>query len=156
MEEFLDKNTTENRIDLPHKPNNMLRLLCILTFIWSGLGVLQNLTYTLFLDQFKEIIPGMTLPADYNLVKQAVLKLLSAGRLFFILGLVLNISSIYGAAMMLKMNKKGFHFYAIAQMIMLMLPMIFIKDFGFSAGDLLLTTTFIAMYAIQTKEMRAV
>ncbi len=149
MDNLLDKNES----NIPEKAGKMLRLLCVLTFIWSGLGVFQNLTYTIFLDPIRELIPQIEMPKEYEVMKDGVIKLISAGRLFFFLGLILNISSLIGAAMMLKMKKSGFHFYAIAQILLLMLPMIFIKGVGFASFEFLITAVFIAMYAAQTKAL---
>jgi hypothetical protein len=151
MEEPIDKFSGESINELPQKPTQILKFLCILTFIWSGLGIFQNLTYTLFFEEIKELIKITKLPADYEAVKQGVEELLRGGRWFFFSGRILNISSVYGAILMLKMKKQGFHFYAIAQIIMLMLPMIYIKGMSFSGFNFFITSSFIAMYAIQIK-----
>ena len=136
------------------KPSNILKFLCILTFIWSGLGILYNLTYSLFLNYIKNIMTQIELPEIYNNYRDLMLNLLSSGRFFFVLGLLANISSVYGAALMLRMQKKGFHFYAIAQIVMLILPLIFVKGSSFSGGEFIITLTFITLYALNTKNMQ--
>lgn len=151
MEEPNNNLSDEIISGLPKKPTQTLKVLCILTFIWSGISVLQNLSYALFLETIKEVFLAFKFPESYNEVKQGIMKLIGAGRLFFFFGLLMNISSIIGAYMMLKLNKKGFHFYTISQIILLMLPMIFIKGSGFPFGEFIISALFVAMYAQQIK-----
>ncbi len=146
---------TENQEDNKQKnQDKFLKILCYLTFIWSGLGIIVNLFLSVFFENYKILIPEMNFPPEYKDMKQMLLIMMSAGRFYFFISLLLNISSFYGAYLILKMKKQGFHFYAIAQIIMLMLPMIFIKGIPFSFMEFITTASFIAFYAIHTREIR--
>jgi hypothetical protein len=148
---FLTENQEQNK---PKNQDKFLKILCYLTFIWSGFGIFTNLLLSLFFENYKLLIPEMNFPQEYKDLKQMLLLMMSAGRIYFFISLLLNISSFYGAYLMLKMKKQGFHFYTIAQIIMLMLPLIFLKGIPFSFMEFFTTATFIAFYAIHTREMR--
>lgn len=117
-------------------------------------GILTNLLITLFFDSYNQLLPQINFPAEYKEMKQLIVLMLSAGRFYFLIALLLNISSFFGAFLMFNQKKQGFHFYAIAQIILLMLPMIFIKGIPVSFMEMLTTTSFIGLYAIQTREIR--
>ncbi len=148
---FFNENQDQNK---QKNQDKFLKILCFLTFIWSGFGIFTNLLLSLFFENYKILIPEMNFPTEYKDLKQMLLIMMSAGRFYFFISLLLNISSFYGAYLMLKMKKQGFHFYAIAQIIMLLLPMIFLKSLPFSFMEFITTASFIAFYAIHTREIR--
>lgn len=148
---FFNENQDQNK---QKNQDKFLKILCFLTFIWSGFGIFTNLLLSLFFENYKILIPEMNFPTEYKDLKQMLLIMMSAGRFYFFISLLLNISSFYGAYLMLKMKKQGFHFYAIAQIIMLLLPMIFLKSLPFSFMEFITTALFIAFYAIHTREIR--
>lgn len=154
MEEPNSFNSDNNEQIQRKTSDKFLRILCILTFIWSGFGILTNLLITLFFDSYNQLLPQINFPAEYKEMKQLIVLMLSAGRFYFLIALLLNISSFFGAFLMFNQKKQGFHFYAIAQIILLMLPMIFIKGIPVSFMEMLTTVSFIGLYAIQTREIR--
>ena len=147
------QNNTEAGINPPKIRPQMLGVICILTFIWSGYGLLYNSMYALFYDTFKELFTNTEFPANYKEMKPALLQVLQAGRFFFVVGFVLSFFSLFGAIKMWKLQKNGFHFYTISQIIMLMLPLVFIKDGNFQSTDFLITAMFVSMYATHLKVM---
>jgi hypothetical protein len=153
MDAIENNNETQPVSNPLHKRPQMLAVICILTFIWSGYGVLYNFTYALFYDTFKELFTTTEFPSAYKEMKTALLQVLAAGRIFFVAGLVLSFFSLFGAIKMWKLQKKGFHFYTISQIILLMLPLIFIKSGGFQSIDFLITAMFVTMYATHLKIM---
>lgn len=151
MEEIQNNSDPVNNI--PKKRPQILGVICILTFIWSGYGILYNLMYAIFYNTFKEIFTTMEFPAPYKELKPALLQVLSAGRWFFVAGFLLSFFSIFGAVKMWNLQKKGFHLYTISQILLLMLPLIFIKTGGLQSVDFLITAMFVAMYATHLKIM---
>lgn len=153
MEELQNNLEQQPIINSPKKRPQMLSFVCVLTFIWSGYGVLYNLIYALFYDTLKDLFTTTEFPTAYKEMKIALLQVLSAGRFFFIAGLVLSFFSLFGAIKMWKLQKYGFHFYTISQIIMLMLPLIFLKSGSFLNVEFWITAMFVAMYATHLKIM---
>jgi hypothetical protein len=147
------QNNNEPDINPPKIRPSMLSVICILTFIWSGLVLFNNLCCALFYEGFKKNIPTMKLPAIYEELRPALMQLFSNGRLFFIAGFVFSFFSLLGAVKMWKLQKIGFHFYTISQIILLMLPLLFVKGAGFQGYEFFITAMFVTMYATHLKIM---
>ena len=154
MEEIQNNPELQPITTPPNVRPQMLGVICILTFIWSGYGVVYNLIYALFFDTIKDLFIAIEFPSAYKEMKIALLQVLAAGRIFFVVGLVLSFFSLFGAIKMWKLQKKGFHFYTISQIIILMLPLVFIKGGSFQFFDFLITAMFVSMYATHLKVMK--
>jgi len=132
----------------PFKRSDLLTVLCVLTFIGSGLASFSNLFIFLsyedmltIVDEYEVEIPGFDM-------------MMSGGRRFFITGFILYTFSWVGALQMWKLRKIGFHLYTGAQLFILILPVAMIVSYQFSIFSLLFTATFIAGYAINLKFMK--
>lgn len=130
------------------KRSDLLTVLCILTFIGSGLAAFSNLFIYLsyeemltIIDEFEFEIPGFDM-------------MMSGGRRFFLTGFILYTFSWVGALQMWKLKKIGFHLYTGAQVFILILPVILIPTYPFSIFSLLFTALFIAAYAMNLKFMK--
>jgi len=130
----------------PKRPE-LLTILCVLSFIGSGLGSFSNLIITLSYSSIVEIysssgidIPGME-------------EMLSGGRTFFTLSFIIQLLSFIGVLNMWKLNKIGFHIYSISQILILILPSFFIPELDFPIIAILLTTVFVILYASMLKHM---
>lgn len=113
-----------------------LTVLCILTFIGSGLGLLFGLLALVaagYIQGIIDSIPGMTE--------------LGAGVGIFnlVLAVILSAASLYGAILMWQLKKIGFFLYVAAQVIMLIT--------GFSILSLIFTALFIVLYALNLKHL---
>ncbi|MCD4678959.1 MAG: hypothetical protein K8S00_01100 [Bacteroidales bacterium] len=130
----------------PKRPE-LLTILCVLSFIGSGLGSFSNLIITLSYSSIVEIysssgidIPGME-------------EMLSGGRTFFTLSFIIQMLSFIGVLNMWKLNKIGFHIYSISQILILILPSFFIPELDFPIIAILFTAVFIILYASMLKHM---
>ncbi|MBM3437241.1 MAG: hypothetical protein FJY07_13625 [Bacteroidetes bacterium] len=125
----------------------LLTVLCILTFIGSGLTGFSYLFIYLSYDQMGEIVDQLSfkLP-EFDMM-------LSGGKRFFLSGFILNTLSLIGAVNMWRLRKVGFHFYTGSQIFILILPLVFIPAFPFSVLSVLVTIAFIAGYAVNLKNM---
>jgi hypothetical protein len=120
-----------------------LKVLCILTFAGSGLGLFSYGMIGLFYNLFSRTA-ATALGED----QQEVIKmLLSGGRNFFLLNAVFYAASLGGAYLMYGLRRIGFHFYTVSQIFILLLPMIFIKGFQMPWMTVLLTAMFIFAYS---------
>lgn len=137
-------NETNNLNDqsggLPHRPT-WLSVLCVLTFIGSGISsvsfLMVYISYDEALPMMQEIgsmIPGMDLLA-------------TAGKNFFLTGFFLYFFSVMGASLMWRLQKIGFHFYVASQALLIILPVVYIKSFPFPIYEALITAGFVFFYS---------
>lgn len=129
-----------------HRPD-LLTVLCILTFIGSGLGAFSNLVMSLSYDMIKEMaesgemnFPGMDI-------------YLSLPRSFYVVSFVVMFASLFGALQMWKLRKFGFHVYTIAQLLLLLLPTIYMPRIEYPFLNIFITATFVLLYAVNLKHM---
>lgn len=144
MDEFQQSDPKETAPNLI-----LLKVLCIFTFIGSGLGFISYGVIGLVHDYF---VSNLALIANEK-YHDVVEMLLAAGRLFIILNALLYGVSFTGAVMLWKMKKVGFHLYTSAQLLLLILPMIFIKGFPMDLGTIFLTLLFVWGYSGYMKFM---
>ncbi|MEI8047869.1 MAG: hypothetical protein WCI92_10865 [Bacteroidota bacterium] len=144
----------EEQQQLPPKeaiPNLvLLKILCVFTFVGSGLGFLSygiiGLVHTYFSNNLALI------PDQQN--RELIELMLSAGRIFFFLNAILYGVSFAGALLLWRMQKVGFHFYAASQILLLILPMAFIKGFPMPGTNIFLSLVFIWGYSGFLKYMK--
>lgn len=126
------------------KRPQLLSFLCILSFIGSGLGAVSNLFVYFNHELILQTLQEESFQAlDYNFDLFA-----KVSRNYFIVSGLLQIISFNGVRFMWKLRRAGFHLYAIAQLLMLIVSTIYIyKPMDtFPMFDLLLTTVFILLY----------
>lgn len=137
---------------LPSKPSagkrsDLLTILCILSFIGSGLATFSNLVLMLTYDELGPMLEEMDFDFD------AFKLILSGGKSFFISGFFLSVISLVGVSGMWRLKKVGFHLYAASQLFLLILPVVSIDGIPFSIPGLLVTAAFIFGYFTQLKQM---
>lgn len=133
-----------------NKRPTFLTVICILTFIGSGLGVLGGLIGLLLTGMADSLtsIPGLG---------AAISNAAIGGVTYTIIGLLLSGASLFGALQMWKLKKMGFFIYLIAQILMLIVPFIFLPSIFAMAGlifNILFTAGFIVMYAVNLKHLK--
>lgn len=128
----------------------LLTVLAILSFVGSGLSFFSYLIMSVSYDsilsvietELSEIYPEMF--ADF--VRQA-------GRTFFMVGGLVYAGSLYGVYKMWNLQKEGLHYYAISQLVILLLPLVFVSTQLSILPGLLLTTVFVLLYYRSFKMM---
>lgn len=123
----------------------LLKTLCILTFIGSGSSLIANGFLYLMFDKVKEVIEqqeafifmGSELDLSF---------LLDINSTFFLLQSSFYLLSLYGAIQMFNLRKIGFHLYAIAQIVLLIIPKVFIPVLPFPYFELMVSGVFIYLY----------
>jgi len=116
------------------KRPTFLTVLCILTFIGSGLGLLFSIIGVVAAGALSGIASKlpMSTVADVGMGKSIAILVMYAG-------------SLFGAIQMWNLKKLGFFIYAIANIILLVL--------NFGIWGLVFTAAFIVMYAVNLKYM---
>lgn len=145
----MDEQSTP-RLNEPIPNQNLLRILCILTFIGSGLGVFSYGIIGLLHDFFTNNLS--LVPDEQN--RDLIEMMLSAGKSFFFLNTLLYAISFFGALKLWKLEKIGFHLYTASQLALLIIPMLFIKGFPTNGISIFLTLLFVLGYSGFLKYMK--
>ncbi len=132
----MEENTQQVQ-EQENKRPTFLTVLCILTFIGSGLGTLTYLLMTVGMGSLMSYLGSFGGGA------------LGGGTAFFGVGTVLAAASLYGAIMMWKLKKMGFYIYAAANVISIILPLFF--GIPFSAVGAVIPVVFIVLYGLNLK-----
>ncbi|MEI6062062.1 MAG: hypothetical protein WCR72_15275 [Bacteroidota bacterium] len=132
-------------------PNSvLLKILCTFTFVGSGLGFISYGIIGLLLNLFAANLSQIPDEQSRELFKM----LLPAGRPFFFLNALLYAVSFAGAVFLWRMKKAGFHMYAASQLLLLILPLAYIKGFPTPGLSIFLTLIFIWGYSGFLKFMK--
>lgn len=127
-----------------------LTVLCILTFIFSGLACFSSLFIPLFPDLLIDILKSN--PSYDDALMNETIRLIKAGCGYYIVNFILSFFSLTGAILMWKLKKIGFHFYALSNSALLFIPTLFfgviITGFG-----VFMAAGFMALYAFHLKYM---
>lgn len=131
----------------PIRPE-LLTVLCILTFIGSGMSFLANGFMYLTIDQWQLAYQeGMFDMFEGQLEMDALEMLLNVNPLFYLIQAVLYCFSVFGAFRMWQLKKIGFHIYTTAQILLLIISKVFLLSQPFPLIPLLLASTFVLLYA---------
>ncbi|MBE0638032.1 MAG: hypothetical protein IH598_05905 [Bacteroidales bacterium] len=120
---------------------NWLTALCILTFIGSGMS---NISFLMIYFSYEEALPLMK---EFGSIVPGMELFASAGRNFFLTGFILYFLSLVGASLMWQLRKIGFHFYTASQIMLVLLPVVYIKGFPFPLLEASITAIFILFYS---------
>jgi len=122
-----------------------LTVLCVLTFIGSGISALANGILFLVFDQFREIINQQE---GYSLLGSEIdLSFLADISIWFFFAMgITQILSFTGAYEMFRLKKKGFHLYTIAQIFLLIIPKLFIPSLPFPFFEMMVSAIFVLLY----------
>jgi hypothetical protein len=128
----------------------LLKILCVFTFVGSGLGLLSygiiGFIHSFFSNNLSLI------PDEQN--RELIAMMLSAGRTFFFLNAILYVASFVGAVLLWRMKKVGFHVYTASQLLLLILPMAYTKGFPMPGTNIFLTILFVWGYSGFLKFMK--
>lgn len=74
-------------------------------------------------------------------------------RPFFVAMSLFALLSVVGCVLMWNLRKSGYHCYAIAQLMMLVLPLLFLGRDKLGIGDIMFTALFLFVYYLQLKRL---
>lgn len=145
----------------PQRPTG-LTIACVLSFInavWQFLiGFLSfsvfNTMQTVTSDEkFAELYENMGIDEDQ--LETALASFFAPGKFYYLLTALLYIGSFIGVLYMWRMQKKGFHYYAIAQILILIVAaLMFFGATGTSPwSSIILTALFIGIYFIYYRKV---
>jgi hypothetical protein len=143
-----ENNYGEQLPKVPQRPL-LLTVLCILTFISTGISILSSLTIPLLSDVTVELLKMPQFASEAN---PEVIKVIQAGWGYYMIILLLSSVSLTGAIMMWNLRKNGFHFYTISNILLFYLPILWF-GFPFSILSAFFPAAFIALYGMHLKYM---
>ena len=123
----------------PVRPQ-LLTILCVLSYIGSSLGAFS---FFMVFTAYPQLMPMIE---EMGLAMPAMELYFSAGRNFFLAGAIFYFLSLIGVALMWRLRKVGFHFYAGAQVMILIMPLFYIQGFPIPFLDGIITALFIFLY----------
>jgi hypothetical protein len=135
--------------DEKQKRPGLLTVLCILTFVGSGMNFFSSIIIATFYGAFTEV--ARTLAEKFSL--PGIDLILESPPAFFFTSGVLYLASLAGALLMWNLRKTGFHIYTISQILLILAPMYFLKLQGPSLFDIIFSGMFVVLYAVNLKNL---
>jgi len=152
--ENIDYQTAEDFNQMGKRPTGLI-VLCVLTFIGSGMAFLSNfVSYALNekLIEFMEMAVANMNGQFEEIYRQSIDIFANTPKYTFLFSAVLCVFSISGAAIMFAMRKIGFHVYTIAQILLVFMPQLLNKT-HFNLLGSFVSMLFIALYFMYYKKM---
>lgn len=149
--------------------NTFLTVICILSFIGSGWGIISSIRSYATADTVAAIAGSAMKTAQDQMdqqqntpdVAKKIMSSVSEGlspdniRKTAIMDLISNILTLLGAVMMWNLKKTGFYLYIAGIVVLIAAPLMMGKLIGVFAGALtgIVGVAFIVMYGINLKQM---
>lgn len=131
-----------------------LRIVLVLSFIGSGLSFFSYLMMSLGLPSMQALYNSgsMTFPSEMTVYVE---QLMETPRAFFVCSSLLYAMSIGGLALMWNIRKNGFHMYTLAQLLLLLVTVLFLGRERLALGDVMFTLLFVVYYFIAMRQLDA-
>lgn len=134
------------------KSQTPLKILLVLSILSAASNFLSHLMMALFLpalNTFYNSHPGL-LPAEFYALWE---QMSTVPRPYYAGMALLSALSLMGCIMMWKLHRPGYHCYAIAQLLMLVLPLLFLGKGYLGVGDVMFTALFLLIYYLMLKRL---
>ena len=131
----------------PQKRPDLLTVLCILTFIGSGLSFFSYFMFSLSFDSISTVL------SESEIDLPGIEMIMNTPISFYYSGTLLFGVSLYGAIKMWNLKKVGFHLYTASQILLVILQTIYLSNYGFPYLSVFITAIFIYLYARNLKFM---
>lgn len=131
-----------------------LRIVLVLSVIGSATTGLSNLFFAVMLPTLQQLFNSgeVVLPQEMMYVYDM---LLSSPRFYYVCIALLNMMSLAGVIMMWNLRKNGLHLYTVAQLLMLIMPVLFLGKSYLAIGDVMLSVLFVTFYFISFHRINA-
>ena len=135
--------------EVKNKRSTLLTILCILTFIGSGLNAFSGIFVFVFYDfsmkVFAEVIKSFKMTG--------MDAFLAASPAYFGVTALINGIAVAGAVLMWQLRKTGFHLYTVSQILVILSPMIFFRLPSPDFYNLVFSAIFVLLYSSNLKYM---
>ncbi len=144
MEETINIKPQENQ-----KPQ-VFKLFLIFSMINGGLSLFSNFVFYAASDMIRQAFEGKD-KINFMGMDLDLSPFMNTDKNFFLFQGILYAISFGGALYMWKGRKIGFHFYTLAQILLLIVASFYLTGMPFPIFDILLTGIFIYVYAKNMK-----
>ena len=143
-------NNNDDSSFIKNERPTLLKVLCILSWIGSGIQIFTSTIYTLFINEtIKQEI--LTILPDEEMIQiyEGIFELMDATSLWYLILYIGNIGVVY---LMWNFNKIGFYGYVLIQILILFVPF-FINPFQINqlVASSFFPMIFIFLYGINLK-----
>lgn len=163
MEEQLNTEQNYNSFENP-KPARpfLMEAFCVLSFINAGFSVLGNLITFLSYDIMKSLMTDEDylelmekFGQDMEQFEATMEAQFAVSRVNYLLQALMYIGSFIGVLYMWRLQKKGFHIYAISQLLLLIVTAVFVTSVTGASiwGSVILTAIWIGIYFIYYRKV---
>ncbi len=149
MEENYNEQNYNSENSSQQRPS-MLTVLCVLTFIGSGMSLLSYSLMPSMMPLFESMLANGGTDENMMLMREVYEPLFQLENWYFYVISAMNALSFIGAIYMFQMKKIGFHFYVVAQILLLALAYWQTPEMQ-SISSYLSTMIFIILYGMQFK-----
>ena len=141
----------------PLKRTTSLTIICILTFVYSGSMFLSSLfwsVYYYYIPGFIQSSPFTKAISGFEGMNEVFKLMTETSIWFYIFNTILSGVGLGGAILMFRLRKIGFHFYTVAQILLLIIPMIYMTGYKTDFASTVITAIFIFLYYTNLKLMK--
>ncbi len=164
------------QVQAPKRRSDFLTVLCVLTFLGSGMGILNSLTNYVNADVLSEIaheaIDLTKEKVDEKVAsgegKKLAEKVISGASAMldpeklkqnYLLGFISNLVTLGGAILMFRLRKIGFWLYVAGTVVLVATPLIIfgasnLLSLGLTLGFGIVGILFIVLYSLNLKQLQ--
>lgn len=125
-------------------------IVLVLSMIGSGLSLFSYLMMGLMLPIMKTMFYSGALPYPEE-VTMMMEQMFETPRPYYLCCALLYTMSLTGVILMWNLKKSGFHLYTLAQLLVLLITVLFLGKERMPLGDIMLTLLFITYYYISLR-----
>ena len=133
----------------PVKRPSGLTFICILTFVFSGLMFISSSFDSIYYNYLPEFIKSSsvsTLISGIEGLAETMKAMMEVNIWYYIFNAILFGISLAGAFLMFRLKKVGFHLYTVSQILLLIVPLIYLPGFKTDIANTVITAIFIFLY----------
>lgn len=133
-------------------PRLTLRILLVLSLVHATLSAMTYFGMALFLPMIENIYRTNTaqLPGEFAIMWE---RMSAVPRPLYAAQGALAVLSFVGCILMWNLRRSGYHAYAIAQLLLLLLPLLFLGKGYLGPGDLMFTALFLLIYFLLLRQL---
>jgi len=143
---------TEQVTQQENKRPTLLTVLCILSFIGAGFGILGYITAGI-IGGAASAAGSLSTDPDAALAADVAGEVGSSLLIFAVIGLVVTLISLFGVIKMWKLQKQGFYIYVGASIVAFIMTLL-MTPVGFPVMPLVFMIVFIVLYGMNLKHMK--
>ena len=135
-------------------PRLLFRILLVISIVFSATAALSYLfvgamqpTLAAYYADHSDLFPSE--------VYAALERLFDAPRAFFLATAAAYLLEVAGAVLMWFLRFAGFHCYAIARLVLILLPPLFLGSGFLAVGDIMFALLFIVVYYLLLRRLKA-